>query len=207
MLAGGAAFLATLVAALASGRIGPECLGTISSIVAISIAYPMKLLPGGKAVKSIPGAKLLMIGASFTLVVSLLAQFAAAPAIGVTRNSAQVLQLGVAVGMFVCSCANLSDIEDMEGDRAEGVNTLAVVLGAEAAKAVSVALSMVAAALLMGLDSTPGSHPLTGCGATVASTLWVLMAATWTPKMTPLSYFLKLKHCGWLTFSLPVLLL
>ena len=197
------AFLGTLAAALTSGRVGPGCLGAIASIVAIGAIYPIRFLPGGKALKSLPGAKLLMIGASFTLMVSLLAQLAVVPAVGVINDAhhAHVLQLGVAVGMFVCSCANLSDIEDMEGDKAEGVNTLAVVLGAKAAKAVSVALSMVAAILLMGLESSAGA------GAAVAGALWVAMAASWTPEVTPLSCFLRLEHCGWLAFSLPVLLL
>ena len=196
LVSGGMAFIAALMAGIASGRIGADCLSTVTCILSIVVAYPLKMLPGRKTLKSIPGVKLLMIGTCFALTVVLTAQISGGGA-AVMLDTARVVKLALAFGLWGSSSANLSDVHDIEGDKAEGVTTLAVLLGPGWAWALSLAMSMAAAAALLGLDSV---------GAGITGMIWVAMAACWTPEVTSLSSFLRLRQFGWLTFSVPALL-
>ena len=192
LVSGGLAFVGALVAGLTTGIVPSQSLVTVAAIVAIVVTYPMKLLPGKKALKSIPGIKLILIGACFFLTVVLAAQ------VGGAEIGSNVMKLALALGFYTASSANLCDIPDLEGDRAEGITTLAVLLGAKGAWVLSVALTIAGALMLFSMSSA---------GAAVTGAIWIALAMTWTPEATPLSSLLKLRKFGWLTFSVPVLLL
>lgn len=144
--AGGVAFGAATAIGFATGSLDLRCLATIASIVAIVVTYPLKPLPGGKALKSIPGVKLLQIGGCAALLVILIAQA------GGAEVTSRVIQLALALGCSTASTANLRDVRDREGDKIDGIKTLAVLLGPGLALALSVALSLTAAALLLSLQ-------------------------------------------------------
>ena len=92
--AGGVAFVAATAMGFATGSLDLCCLATSASIVAIVVTYPLKLIPGGKALKSIPGVKLLHIGGCAALLVILIAQA------GGAEVTSRVIQLALALGCF-----------------------------------------------------------------------------------------------------------
>ena len=165
--AGGVAFVvATAVMGFSTGSLDLCCLATIAIIVAIIVTYPLKLLPGSKALKSIPGVKLLQIGGCTALLVILIAQA------GGVEVTSRVMQLALALGCFNASTGNLRDVrDDIEGDKHDGIKTLAVLLGPRLAWALSVTLSLTSVALLLSLQSS---------GASVTAAFWVYMALTWS---------------------------
>ena len=172
IVTGGIACMVAVLACLYNGRIGGGCLLTVASMAAIAITYPLKLLPGGKPLKAIPGMKLFQIGSFYALVSMLMAQVAGM-ALGMN-----VLHLALAFGTWAMSAANVSDIHDIEGDRAEGIVTLPVLWGAQAAWVASLAGS-IAASLLLWMVSPSAASAVTGA-------MLVGMTASIWPHLPPL---------------------
>ena len=146
LVGGGVALAAVLLAGLACGRIGAGCLLPLAAMWTITLTYPMKLLPGSKPLKAIPGVKLLQLGVWYAMVPLLTAQ------VGGLALHANVFLLALAFGTWAMTAANVSDIHDIDGDRSEGIITLPVLWGSTAAWALSLAGSVATSALLWSVS-------------------------------------------------------
>lgn len=188
--AGTAAFVASLTS------LEPLSLLPIAYIVLVCITYPLKLLPGKKALKSIPGVKLFQVGSCHAAAIVLFPILASG---GSLLGDPRIAQLALALFFFGVSNNNLNDIKDIDGDRIEGIRTLAVALGASGAYCFSLLSAATAAALLFSLQ-TPGTS--------VAAALWLSQVLMWDPaKPSRWARWQKQGKIGWLDFTMPIVLL
>lgn len=124
-----------LVAAMAatSGLVlaaRPAALPPILAGLGFALAYSMRLLPGGRAPRQLPGLKAPYVAALWVLLV-VGAPLAAAGAPWTGRAGL----IAVAIGALVAAQVSVNDIRDVVGDRLVGTQTFAVLWGERGARA------------------------------------------------------------------------
>ena len=151
--------LLVLMAGAAMGSAGllalrPAMLPPILAGLGFALAYNVRLLPGGKTPKQLPGLKTPYVAALWTLLVVV------APAANagwlLTQPAADERRIGwVALALFglVAAQITINDIRDVTGDRLVGTRTFAVLWGERGARRVALGCAALTAIAAVALRS------------------------------------------------------
>jgi 4-hydroxybenzoate polyprenyltransferase len=125
----------------------PAAIPPILAGIGFALVYSMKILPGGKAPKQLPGLKIPYVAILWAILIVGIPQ-----AVAAIWNGRAVL-LTTAFFCFVSALINLNDIRDIQGDRLVGTKTLAVICGEKKAKLISILFAAISGYIAITLNS------------------------------------------------------
>nr|WP_228048819.1 UbiA family prenyltransferase [Nodularia sp. LEGE 04288] len=125
----------------------PAAIPPILSGIGFAFIYSMKILPGGKAPKQLPGLKIPYVAILWAILNIGIPQAVA----GVWNGRLPLLT--ITFFCFVSALINLNDIRDIQGDSLVGTKTLAVICGKKTAKFISIFLAAIGGYVAIELNS------------------------------------------------------
>jgi 4-hydroxybenzoate polyprenyltransferase len=138
----GATLMASVILYLRPAAI-PPILGGIG----FALVYSLKILPGGKAPKQLPGVKIPYVAILWAVLTVGIPQ----AVVGIWNWRTGLATM--AVCCFASALINLNDIRDIPGDRLVGTKTIAVMWGEKIARLISILLAGIGGYIAIELHS------------------------------------------------------
>ncbi len=128
-----------------------KTISLLAAILCLALAYNIKILPGGKSFKQLPGFKTPFVSAIWVALTAGLPLIAS----GKTLDERDFFVMAI-VFLYMSTLISINDIYDITEDKANGVKSLAVLIGESNVRGLASVFSLVGAAIAAFSISSTG---------------------------------------------------